>query len=454
MFSTINPTTEEIINNYEEDDNILINEKIQSAYLAFREWSKKPIEHKTKLFYNLSGLILSKKQSLSHLISTEMGKPIKQSIAEVEKCSWVCNYFAENSTNFLADIYIQTEYSESFVSFNPLGVILGIMPWNFPFWQVFRFAVPSLLAGNTGLLKHSRNTMGCAEEIQNLFIEAGFPEGVFVNLKVGSDKVNDIINDKRVTAITLTGSTPVGREVAKLAGYNIKKTVLELGGSDPYVILKDANLDEAVKTCVTSRLINNGESCISAKRFIVDKKVYDEYIEKFKFEMEKQVIGNPLEPTTTIGPLARKDLQIELDIQVKRSIEKGAKLILGGEIPLCKGFFYPPTILCDVLPGHPVFDEETFGPVAAIIKAKDEREAIELANTSNYGLGAAIFTTDIDKGKFLAKEFLQSGLCFVNDFVRSDPRLPFGGIKESGYGRELSIFGIREFVNIKTICIK
>lgn len=454
MFSTINPTTEETIRNFYEDSDETIGKKINSAILAFNEWSKFPIEERARLFINLSELLLIEKQRLSKLITIEMGKPINQSIAEIEKCSWVCKYFAEKSASFLEDIQIKTEYSQSFVSFQPLGVILAIMPWNFPFWQVFRFAAPGLMAGNTVLLKHSRNTMGCAEEIQNLFEKAGFSKGVFINLVIGSEKVKNVINDKRISAVTLTGSTPVGREVASLAGYNIKKTVLELGGSDPYIVLKDANLEQTVKTCVNSRLINNGQSCISAKRFIIEDEVYDNFLEQFKFEMEKQIVGNPLDPSTNVGPLARKDLQIELDIQVRQSIEKGSKLIFGGKISPSKGYFYPPTILAEVLPGQPAFDEETFGPVAAVIRAKNEQEAIELANASNYGLGSAIFTSDIEKGKYIAKNLLQSGLCFINDFVKSDPRLPFGGIKESGYGRELSFFGIREFVNIKTICVK
>ncbi|MGQ9818709.1 MAG: NAD-dependent succinate-semialdehyde dehydrogenase [Candidatus Kapaibacteriales bacterium] len=454
MFTTINPATEEVIKNFIEDSDEIIDKKLQLAFSEFIEWSNLSYEDRSKLFINLSELLLSQKQKLSKLITIEMGKPIIQSLAEIEKCSWVCRYFAENSAKFLEDIHIETEYSQSFVTFQPLGVVLAIMPWNFPFWQVFRFAVPTLMAGNTGVLKHSRNTMGCAEEIQKLFETAGFPKGAFVNLVIGSDKVRNIINDKRVSAVTLTGSTPSGREVAKLSGYNVKKTVLELGGSDPYIILKDADLKQTVKTCVTSRLINNGQSCISAKRFIVEDDIYDEFLLMFTAEMEKQIVGNPMDEKTTLGPLARKDLQIELDHQVQRSIDKGCQLILGGKISQTKGFFYLPTILSNVMPGHPVFDEETFGPVAAVVRAKNEKEAIKLANTSNYALGAAIFTSDIEKGKQLARNYLQAGCCFVNDFVKSDPRLPFGGIKESGYGRELSFFGIREFVNIKTVCIK
>lgn len=454
MFSTINPTTEEIIRNYIEDSYEIIDKKIQLSFLEFNEWSSLTIDDRSKLFLNLMEILISEKRRLSELITIEMGKPIHQSMSEIEKCRWVCKYFAENSAKFLEDIQITTEYSQSFVTFQPLGVVLAIMPWNFPFWQVFRFAVPTLIAGNTVLIKHSRNTMGCAEEIQNLFEKAGFPKGVLVNLVIGSDKVKNVINDRRVSAVTLTGSTPSGREVAKLSGYNIKKTVLELGGSDPYIILRDTDLEQAVKTCVTSRLINNGQSCISAKRFIVEEAIYEKFLTMFINEMEKQVVGNPLDETTNVGPLARKDLQIDLELQVQRSVNKGCKLVLGGKIPDTKGFFYPPTILTEVIPGHPVFDEETFGPVAAVVRARDENDAIMLANASNYALGAAIFTSDVEKGKYIARNKLQAGSCFVNDYVKSDPRLPFGGIKDSGYGRELSVFGIREFVNIKTVCVR
>lgn len=454
MFSTINPTTEEVIRNFIEDSDEVIDKKIQLSFLEFREWSNLTISDRSKLFLNLSEILISEKRRLSELITIEMGKPIYQSVSEIEKCSWVCKYFAENSAKFLEDIQINTEYSQSFVTFQPLGVVLAIMPWNFPFWQVFRFTVPTLIAGNTVILKHSRNTMGCAEEIQNLFEKADFPKGALVNLVIGPDKVRNVIGDKRILAVTLTGSTPSGREVAMLSGYNIKKTVLELGGSDPYIILKDADLERTAKTCVTSRLINNGQSCISAKRFIVEEDIYDEFLIMFIDEMKKQVVGNPLNETTTVGPIARKDLQLDLDMQVQRSIDKGCKLVLGGKIPNTKGFFYPPTILTNVTPGHQVFDEETFGPVAAVVSARDENDAIMLANASNYALGAAIFTSDIEKGKQIARKKLQAGSCFVNDFVKSDPRLPFGGIKESGYGRELSVFGIREFVNIKTVCVK
>jgi len=328
------------------------------------------------------------------------------------------------------------------------------MPWNFPFWQVFRFAVPNIAAGNTAILKHSRNTMGCAIEIENIFRRSGLFEGVFVNLVIGSNRVPKIIEDNRIKAVTLTGSTPVGREVAKISGFNLKKNVLELGGSDPYIILNDAPLEKTVKTCVQARLINNGQSCIAAKRFIVEKGVFSDFIDLFISEMQNKTIGDPLDSHTDIGPLARGDLRLDLHSQVTRSLSEGAELLLGGTIPKRTGYFYPATVITKVNPGMAVFDEETFGPVAAIIEAKDEKDAIELANRSPFGLGAALFTADIEKGDYIAKNQLQAGCCFINDFVKSDPRLPFGGIKDSGYGRELSIFGIREFVNIKTVCVK
>ena len=453
-FFTINPTTEEVIKEYQELSDGEIDQKIEKAVSAFKQWSKYPIEKRCELMKNASDVLLRKKEALAQLITIEMGKPIKQAIAEIEKCAWVCRYYSENAIEQLADIEIPTEMSRSYVTFQPLGPILAIMPWNFPFWQVFRFAAPNLVAGNTALLKHSRNTMGCAIEIENVFIEAGFPEFVFQNLVIGSSKASKVIQDPRIKGVTLTGSTPVGKEVAELAGATLKKTVLELGGSDPYVVLKDAPLDKTVETCVTARLINNGQSCIAAKRFIIEKQIFDDFLDIFTNSFKQKKIGNPLNPEIDVGPLARKDLQLDLHSQVERSKANRDILHLGGEIPTGKGYFYPPTIVLVQNPNSPVFVEETFGPVAALIQANDEEDAIELANRTNFGLGAALFTSDIEKGNWIAKTKLEAGCCFVNDFVKSDPRLPFGGIKESGYGRELSVFGIREFVNIKTVCIK
>lgn len=451
---TINPATEEILNEYEEYSESEIQQRIDSSSKSFKNWSDLSIFKRCELLLKVSEVLQEKKDELARLITLEMGKPIKQSYAEIEKCSWVCKYYAQNAPQQLEDIPFETEMQRSYVTFQPLGPILAIMPWNFPFWQVFRFAAPNLAAGNTALLKHSSNTMGCAIAIEEVFREAGFPEGVFQNLVISSKKVAKVIENSLVKAVTLTGSTPVGKEVAKISGWHLKKTVLELGGSDPYIVLKDADLERTVETCVTARLINNGQSCIAAKRFIVEKEVFDKFVGKFVDLMKKKKVGNPMNEENDVGPLAREDLRYDLDGQVKRSISLGDELVCGGEIPNQKGYYYAPTVIIVKGKDSPVFCEETFGPVAAIIKAENEADAIELANSTTFGLGAAIFTSDVDKGNYIAKTKLEAGCCFVNDFVKSDPRLPFGGIKESGYGRELSIFGIREFVNIKTVCVK
>ncbi|MCP5051825.1 MAG: NAD-dependent succinate-semialdehyde dehydrogenase, partial [bacterium] len=348
----------------------------------------------------------------------------------------------------------QTDASGSFVSFQPLGVVLAVMPWNFPFWQVFRFAAPALMAGNTGVLKHASNVPGCGLAIEDIFVKAGFPKDVFRTLLVGSTRVSHVIENPLVTAVTLTGSTPAGRSVGRKAGEMLKKSVLELGGSDAYVVLEDADLEAAAETCVVSRLINAGQSCIAAKRFVVVESVKQRFEELMITKMKARKMGDPMDESVDIGPQARRDLRDGLHQQVVESIEQGARCVLGGEVPDGNGAFYPPTVLTDVKKGMPAYEEELFGPVAAIIPVADEAEAVRVANDSVFGLGAAVFTRDIEKGKRLAEKEIQAGCCFVNDFVRSDPRLPFGGIKESGYGRELSHFGIKEFVNIKTVYVK
>ncbi|RMI03532.1 MAG: NAD-dependent succinate-semialdehyde dehydrogenase, partial [Calditrichaeota bacterium] len=380
--------------------------------------------------------------------------PIREGRAEAEKCAWVCDYYAEKTEEFLQPEFIPTDAGKSYVTFNPLGVVLAVMPWNFPFWQVFRFAAPALMAGNVAVLKHASNVPGCALAIEEIFREVGFPENVFRTLLVGSPRVEQIIEHPLVKAVTLTGSTPAGRAVARKAGEMLKKTVLELGGSDPYLILEDADLSATVATCVASRLINSGQSCIAAKRFIVVEAIREEFEQQFVELMRTKTMGDPLDEGTDIGPQARHDLRDELHRQVVQSLEKGARCLLGGEIPPGKGAFYPPTVLTDVRPGMPAFDEETFGPVAAIIPVRDEAEAIQVANNSPFGLGAAVFSRDVARAERIAAEELEAGCCFVNAFVKSDPRLPFGGIKESGYGRELSHYGIKEFLNIKTVYIK
>jgi succinate-semialdehyde dehydrogenase/glutarate-semialdehyde dehydrogenase len=366
----------------------------------------------------------------------------------------VCEYYAEHAEAFLADEEVETEASRSFVTFRPLGVVLAVMPWNFPFWQVFRFAAPGLMAGNAAVLKHASNVFGCALAIEDVFREAGFPRHLFRTLRIGSKAVDGVIGHPRVRAATLTGSVGAGRAVAKKAGGELKKTVLELGGSDPYLILEDADLDAAVETCVTSRLINSGQSCIAAKRFIVPRRILAEVEERFVAGMRAKTMGDPLDEGSDLGPQARDDLRDDLHRQVEASVEKGARLLLGGEVPETSGAWYPPTVLSGVGPGMPAYEEETFGPVAAIIPVADEEEAIRVANDSDFGLGAAVFTRDAARGEEIAARRLDAGCCFVNAIVKSDPRLPFGGVKHSGYGRELGVFGIREFVNVKTVWVE
>jgi len=366
----------------------------------------------------------------------------------------VCDYYADNAEKFLQPEGIETDASKSFVTFQPLGVVLAVMPWNFPFWQVFRFAAPALMAGNAGVLKHASNIPGSALAIEDVFLKAGFPENIFRTLLVGSGQVETIIENPLVKAVTLTGSTSAGRAVARKAGEMLKKSVLELGGSDPYVVLEDADLEASVMSCVASRLINSGQSCLAAKRFVVVESLRERFEELFVERMRAEKMGDPLQEETSVGPQARHDLRDELHNQVRKSIEKGAKCLLGGELPEGNGAFYPPTVLSDVKKGMPAYDEELFGPVAAIIPVKDEVEAIQVANDSIYGLGAAVFTQDTAKGERIAANEIEAGSCFVNASVKSDPRLPFGGIKESGYGRELSHYGIKEFVNIKTVFVK
>lgn len=454
MLTSINPTNNKIVNTYlemESEESIKI---ISLADDACIQWKETTFAHRSVLMKNAAKVLRENSEEYSVLMTLEMGKPIAQSRAEVEKCAWVCDYYAENAEQFLSDEIIKTEATKSFISYQPLGVILAIMPWNFPFWQVFRFAAPNLMAGNAGLLKHASNVSGCALAIEDVFRKAGFPENLFRSLLVTSKNVNEIISNPKVQAITLTGSVPAGKSVASLAGSLIKKTVLELGGSDPYIILEDADLEKAAMSCVTSRLINAGQSCIAAKRFIIVQSVYGEFEKLFLEIMSKKKMGDPFDEKNDLGPQASIQLRDELHEQVLKSIEQGAELILGGSIPEMDGAFYPPTILTNVKPGMVAFDEELFGPIAALIKAKDENDAIDLANKSIFGLGASVFTKDVKRGERIAKEKLNAGCCFVNDFVKSDPRLPFGGIKESGYGRELSPLGIKEFVNIKTVYVK
>lgn len=450
----MNPATGETINEYQEMTPEEVKSIIENAHEAFLSWRKTSFAERTELMKKAAQVLRNNAEAYAKLMAQEMGKPITGGRGEAEKCAWVCDYYADNAEKFLQPEMIETDASKSFVAFQPLGVVLAVMPWNFPFWQVFRFAAPALMAGNAGILKHASNVPGSALAIEEVFLKAGCPENIFRTLLVGSRQVEAIIENPLVKAVTLTGSTPAGRAVARKAGEMLKKSVLELGGSDPYVILEDADLEASVMSCVASRLINSGQSCIAAKRFVVVESLRERFEELFVERMRAEKMGDPLQEDTSVGPQARHDLRDELHYQVEKSIEKGAKCLLGGEVPEGNGAFYPPTVLTDVKKGMPAYDEELFGPVAAIIPVKDEEEAIRVANDSIYGLGAAVFTQDTAKGERIAADEIDAGSCFVNAFVKSDPRLPFGGIKESGYGRELSHYGIREFVNIKTVFVK
>lgn len=450
---SINPATGKVIKEYNEYSISECENLIAKANTGFANWRETSFAERANFLKNAANILRSDKERWGKLMTEEMGKPLREGIAEAEKCAWVCEYYADHGDSFLAPQIVSTEADKSFITFQPLGVILAIMPWNFPFWQAFRCMVPALMAGNTVVLKHASNVSGCALAIEEIILKAGFPDNVFYTLLIPSSEVGRLIEHPAIKAVSLTGSTEAGKQVAAKTAGLIKKTVLELGGSDPYLILEDADLESASEVCVNSRLINTGQSCIAAKRFIVVKSVANEFTNLMLEKMKKRTIGDPMDPNTIIGPMARNDLREQLHQQVKQSIKAGATCILGGDIPELPGAWYPPTILTNVKPGMPAFDEELFGPVVAIIEAEDEDHAILLANKTIFGLGAAVFTRNKKKGEEIAATRLAAGACFVNAFVRSDPRLPFGGIKSSGYGRELGVFGIREFVNIKTVYI-
>lgn len=451
---SINPATDELVAEYSETTAEGATRILRAARAAFGSWRRTTFLERAAALRRAGALLRARKDELARLMAIEMGKPLAQGRAESEKCAWVCDYYAEAAAGFLAPETVATDASRSYAAFEPLGVVLAVMPWNFPLWQVFRFAAPALMAGNAGLLKHASNVCGCALAIERILHDAGIPKDVFRALLVSSGRVASIIEAPEVAAVTLTGSTPAGRAVARAAGAALKKTVLELGGSDPYLVLEDADLELAVESCVASRLINGGQSCIAAKRFIVLEAVRNRFEERFVETMRGRRMGDPLQEDVDLGPQARRDLRDELHGQVERSIARGARVLLGARLPAGKGAFYPPSVLTDVAPGMPAYDQELFGPVAAIIAVPDEGEAVRVANDTPFGLGAAVFTRDLDRGERIAREELAAGSCFVNAFVKSDPRLPFGGIRESGYGRELSRFGIREFVNVKTIYVR
>ncbi len=450
---SINPATGETVGSYEEHSEQAVGASIERADRAFQAWRRLSFAERSVPMKAIAGRLRASAEEQAALMAREMGKPLAQGRAEIEKCAWTCDHYAEHAARYLAPEIVATDAKHSFIAFEPLGAILAVMPWNFPFWQVFRFAAPALMAGNTALLKHAGNVSGCALAIERLFRDAGFPEGAFQALLIGSGRVAAVIEHPLIKAVTLTGSTPAGQAVASKAGAALKKTVLELGGSDPYIILEDAELGPTVEACVTARLVNSGQSCVAAKRFIVVESIRRPFEERFVAAMRQRTMGDPFDPQVTLGPLARTDLRDGLHEQVRRSVEQGAKLLLGGEVPKGPGAFYPPTVLTDVRKGMVAYEEETFGPVAAIIPVRDEEQAIAAANDSQFGLGAAVFTADRQRGERIAATRLEAGCCFVNTYVRSDPRLPFGGVKHSGYGRELSAFGIREFVNVKTVYV-
>ena len=450
---TINPATGETIQHYDamsDADAAAIVERVAAVQ---SDWRRTSYSERADCLRKTAGLLRDRAQEYAELMAREMGKPVAQGRGEIEKCAWVCEYYADSGETFLAPEPVTSDASRAEIVYRPLGVVLAVMPWNFPFWQVFRFLAPALMAGNAGLLKHAANVSGCALAIERVLVDAGFAEDLFRTLLIGASQVEAVIRHPAVAAATLTGSTGAGQAVAAAAGSEIKKTVLELGGSDPYLVLADTDLDAAVEACAHSRMINGGQSCIAAKRFIVEAPVLEAFQEGLVERLREYEMGDPLAEPTRLGPQARHDLRDELHQQVLDSIERGARLLLGGEIPDSAGAYYPATVLTDVAPGMPAYDDELFGPVAAIIRAEDERDAVRIANDSVFGLGSAIFTGDTDKGYRIAANELEAGSCFVNTFVRSDPRLPFGGIKTSGYGRELGRMGMHEFVNAKTVYI-
>ena len=451
--ASINPATGETVKSFEPLTDGQLEEKLQRAVETFRSYRRTSFTERGQRMMRAAEILENERDAFARLMTLEMGKPLKAAGDEAAKCAWVCRYYAETAEKFLADEVVETNATLSYVRYQPLGPALAVMPWNFPFWQVFRFAAPALMAGNVGLLKHASNVPQCALAIEDIFRRAGFPEGCFQTLLIGSNLVQRVVEDERVKAVTLTGSEPAGSQVASTAGKQIKKTVLELGGSDPFIVMKSASLDEAVKTAVKARTINNGQSCIAAKRFIVAEEVYEEFEKKFVEGMNALKIGDPLDETTDIGPLATPDILKDLDEQVQKSIKAGAKVLIGGQRLTGRGNFYPPTVLTNIPKDSPAYAEELFGPVALLFRVRDVEEAIGLANDTTFGLGSSAWTNDeAERARFI--EELEAGSVFINGMVASDPRLPFGGVKHSGYGRELSAYGIREFVNIKTVWIK
>ncbi len=447
MIESRNPYNGELIEEFKELTKTEIDQKLEKADKRFKSWRKTSFSERSELMLKAAEELKNNKQEYARDMSLEMGKPITQAISEIEKCAWACEYYAENAEKHLSSKSVKTDADKSFVSYEPLGTVLAVMPWNYPYWQVFRFAAPALMAGNIGVLKHASNVMRCGKNIQKIFERAGFPEGCFQNLLIGSSKIEDIIRDKRIKAVTLTGSKPAGAAVASVAGEEIKKSVLELGGSNALVVFENADIEETIKTCVMARYQNTGQSCIAGKRLLLQESIADDFMEEFVKQVGDLKSGNPLNEDTFIGPLARIDLAEDLEKQINDSIKKGAKIILGGKRDKA---YLEPTIVENVTPEMPMFKEETFGPAIGVTRFKNEDEAVELVNQSDFGLGVSIFTQDMDLAEDLYPKF-EDGAVFVNELVKSDPRLPFGGTKISGYGRELSEDGIKEFVNKKTV---
>ena len=452
-FTAIDPATGRRVRDYPEMSSRDYARAVAGCQNAFLGWRDTPMEERSRLVGSLAAILRDRRDEFAELMTREMGKPEREARAEIEKCAMVCEFYAERAPGYLAPQPVETEARQSFITFQPIGIVFAIMPWNYPFWQVFRFAAPTLMAGNGALLKHAPNVPGCALAIEGIFREAGFSEGLFRALLIDHERAAELIADPRVRAVTLTGSTVAGKTVAATAAAHVKKSVLELGGNDPCIVLEDADLELATRLCVTSRLINAGQSCIAAKRCIVVEPVLAELRDRVVEAMGAATFGDPLDEGNRIGPLAREDLRDRLHAQVRESVERGASLLVGGEVPDRPGWFYPPTVLARVAPGMPAYEEELFGPVISIVAVADEREAIAVANDTRYGLGASVFTRDLERGRRIAAEEIDAGNCFVNAFVRSDPQLPFGGVKESGYGRELSLFGIHEFVNVKSVWV-
>jgi succinate-semialdehyde dehydrogenase/glutarate-semialdehyde dehydrogenase len=451
--ASVSPLTGELLRELEQHSDDAVESKIACAAATFREYRKVPFAQRAAWMLRAAEILESEKEKFGRMMTQEMGKTLKSAVQEAEKSALGCRYYAENAERFLADEATTTNATRSYIRYQPIGPVLAVMPWNFPFWQVFRFAAPALMAGNVGLLKHASNVPQCALAIEDIFRRAGFPEGAFQTLLIGSDRVNTVIADRRVAAVTLTGSVGAGISVATQAGKELKKSVLELGGSDPFIVMPSADLDRAVETAVQARVINNGQSCIAAKRFIVHQKIAEQFEKKFVARMASLKVGDPMDPNTDVGPLATADVLHGLEEQVQKTVEMGARVLLGGKRLNRKGNFFAPTVLADIPKGSPAFDDELFGPVASLYRAADMAEAIAMANNSPFGLGACAWTNDPAERELFINE-IESGLAFINGMVASDPRIPFGGVKHSGYGRELSHQGIREFVNVKSVCIQ